>query len=77
MPRREDHKIREDTWWHLRERYLFRTTGVFKGTQLVALQTAIMLKENVRRKFWDEEERTGSIWMQDIGCGIGSTKGEK
>jgi len=32
---------------------------VFKGTQLVALQTAIMLKENVRRKVWDEDERTG------------------
>jgi hypothetical protein len=57
--------------------YLFRTIGVFKGTQLVALQTAIMLKENVRRKFWDEEERTGCIWMQDIGGGIRRTKGEK
>jgi len=39
--------------------YLFRTIGVFKATQFVALQTAIMLKENVRRKLWDEGGRTG------------------
>jgi hypothetical protein len=34
--------------------HLFRTIGVFKRTQLVALQTVITLEENVRRKFWDE-----------------------
>ena len=32
---------------------------MFKGTQFVALQMAIMLKENVRRKFWDKGETTG------------------
>jgi len=57
--------------------YLFRTIGVFKGTQLVALQTAIMLKENVRRKFWHEEERTGCIWMQDIGSEALRVKNEE
>jgi hypothetical protein len=46
--------------------YLFRTTGVFKGTQLVALQTVLMLQENVRRKFSDEGERTGTHLV--AGC---------
>jgi hypothetical protein len=47
--------------------YLLRTTGVFKGTQLVALLMAIMLKENVTRKFW----------LQDVGSGIRHIKGKK
>ena len=50
--------------------YLFRTIGVFKGTQLVALQTAITLKENVRRKLWDQGQRTGMHLA--AGCRMGS-----
>jgi len=58
--------------------YLFRTIGVFKGTQLVALQTAIMLKENVRRKLHRTKGREqGCIWLQDVERGIRSTKEEK